>query len=150
MLKQIVTRDDLHSTVLVTTQASLLLAGKALERDAICATDWHSPASYEPMKYTVSIPNHLGTKKFLSQSRSFVVNFMVKQHDEKLNMMISQDGTIVDLFSMFGLTKLKSRSVDAPAIKEAAAVLECEVENEIESGDHTIFVGKVLNARQNF
>ena len=32
-------------------------------------------------------------------------------------------------------------------VKEAKEVLECEVEHELESGDHTIFIGKVVGPR---
>jgi flavin reductase (DIM6/NTAB) family NADH-FMN oxidoreductase RutF len=37
--------------------------------------------------------------------------------------------------------------VESPRVKEAKEVLECEVEHELESGDHTIFIGKVVGPR---
>ena len=36
-----------------------------------------------------------------------------------------------------------------PVLQEALAVLECKVENQIVSGDHEIFIGRVLRIDQN-
>jgi flavin reductase (DIM6/NTAB) family NADH-FMN oxidoreductase RutF len=39
--------------------------------------------------------------------------------------------------------------VKPPAIKECIAHLECELYSEFNTGDHTIFVGKVVQAYAN-
>ena len=44
------------------------------------------------------------------------------------------------------LTPLPGKKVKAPAIRECIAHIECEVDDQITTGDHTIFVGKILDA----
>ncbi|NIM14548.1 MAG: flavin reductase family protein, partial [Candidatus Aminicenantes bacterium] len=48
-----------------------------------------------------------------------------------------------------GLTPVKAKHVKPPLIKECFAHLECKVVNEIPTGDHTIFVGEVVQATVN-
>ena len=41
---------------------------------------------------------------------------------------------------------MPAKKVKAPAIRECIAHLECEVDDQFTTGDHTIFVGKILEA----
>ena len=54
----------------------------------------------------------------------------------------------LDKFEMCGLTEVEAKAVDGVRIKEASGYLECEVINEVDAGDHIIFVGKVLNSEE--
>jgi flavin reductase (DIM6/NTAB) family NADH-FMN oxidoreductase RutF len=51
-----------------------------------------------------------------------------------------------DKFKEAGLTRLRGRKVKAPAIKECVAHLECKLHSQITTGDHTIFVGEIIEA----
>jgi len=51
-----------------------------------------------------------------------------------------------DKFREAGLTRLRGRKVKAPAIKECVAHLECKLHSQITTGDHTIFVGEIIEA----
>ena len=55
-------------------------------------------------------------------------------------------GDHADKFAESGLTLEEAEKVDCCRIKEALGFLECEVVEEIESGDHVIFVGKILHS----
>ena len=44
------------------------------------------------------------------------------------------------------LFRSPGKKVKAPAIRECIAHLECEVDGQLTTGDHTIFVGKILEA----
>ena len=41
---------------------------------------------------------------------------------------------------------MPAKKVKAPAIRECIAHLECSVETKCSTGDHTIFVGRILEA----
>jgi flavin reductase (DIM6/NTAB) family NADH-FMN oxidoreductase RutF len=41
---------------------------------------------------------------------------------------------------------MPAKKVKAPAIRECIGHLECEVDGQLTTGDHTIFVGKILEA----
>jgi len=140
-------RDDLLSRVLVSVRAPLDVLGKAQVKDNISVVEWHMPASISPTKYAISVRNDNNITRMISKAGNFVVNFMGAEHKSLVLSCENQDGVFVDLFDFLGLTKTEADMVESPRIKEAKAVLECEVDQELESGDHTIFIGKVVGPR---
>jgi len=44
------------------------------------------------------------------------------------------------------LTPISAKKVKAPAIRECVGHVECVVEDKFKTGDHTIFVGKIVEA----
>ena len=55
--------------------------------------------------------------------------------------------SILSNFKESGLTKEECDKIDCPRIKESLGYVECQVINQIKTGDHTIFIGKVLNEK---
>jgi flavin reductase (DIM6/NTAB) family NADH-FMN oxidoreductase RutF len=51
-----------------------------------------------------------------------------------------------DKFRETGLTPMPAKKVKAPIIKECLAHLECTLHIQFKTGDHTIFVGEVVEA----
>jgi len=51
-----------------------------------------------------------------------------------------------DKFKETGLTRLRAEKVKAPLIKECVARLECKVQSQFPTADHTIFVGEMVGA----
>jgi flavin reductase (DIM6/NTAB) family NADH-FMN oxidoreductase RutF len=58
----------------------------------------------------------------------------------------SCSGRDVDKFEEFGLKSLKAREVKSPLLSDCIVNLECKLEDELEAGDHTIFLGRVVAA----
>ena len=58
----------------------------------------------------------------------------------------SLTGRSLDKFKKAGLTPIPGRKVKAPAIRECVAHLECVVNEKFMTGDHTVFVGKIVDA----
>jgi flavin reductase (DIM6/NTAB) family NADH-FMN oxidoreductase RutF len=55
-------------------------------------------------------------------------------------------GKTSDKFSETGLTPLPARKVKAPIVKECIAHLECKLRSQFKTGDHTIFIGEIVEA----
>ena len=55
-------------------------------------------------------------------------------------------GRDVDKFAELGLTAVPGRRVRPPAIGECMAAVECRIVDQFVTGDHTVFVGEVLEA----
>jgi len=121
--------------------------GKRELKDNIRVVGWHMPASVEPMEYAISVPTADNIRRMISQAGNFVVNFMGYEQKSIVLSAENQDGLYVNLFEFLGLSKEDSALVESPRIREAKIYLECEVSQELDSGDHTIFVGKVVNPR---
>lgn len=147
MLNKIINRNDLFPKVLVSVRAPVKALGIDEIRDNLGVIDWHMPVSIHPMKYSISVKNDHAIKDMISKAGNFVVNFMdVKQENIVLSCE-EHNGLFVDVFEKTGINKAGSDYIESPRIKEAKAVLECEVEQELESGDHTIFIGRVVGPR---
>jgi flavin reductase (DIM6/NTAB) family NADH-FMN oxidoreductase RutF len=147
MIKSIIKRDDLHPKVLVSVRANFDVLGKDTVKDNLSVVDWHMPVSFRPNKYAVSVSSIGSIKNMISKSGNFVINFMGSEHSDAILSCENKDGLFMDLFSSAGLSKEESETVESPRIREAKAFLECEVEHELESGDHTIFIGRVVGPR---
>lgn len=134
-------------SVLISVRASMEVLGKRELKDNIRVVGWHMPASVEPMEYAISVPTADNIRRMISQAGNFVVNFMGYEQKSIVLSAENQDGLYVNLFEFLGLSKEDSALVESPRIREAKIYLECEVSQELDSGDHTIFVGKVVNPR---
>ena len=147
MIWNIINRDDLFPSVLVSVRAPFEILGRTELKDNITVVSWHMPASITPTKYAISIPSDDNIRRMISRAGNFVINFMGYEHKSIVLSAENQDGLFVDLFEFLGVTKADSDYVESPRIKEAKVCLECEVDQELESGDHTIFIGRVLGPR---
>jgi len=58
----------------------------------------------------------------------------------------SCSGREVDKFSKYGLTPAPAKHLKTPIIAECIAHIECKLSETLRIGDHTLFVGEVLEA----
>ena len=135
-----------RQTVLITCRSHIKVLTKEVVKDNIITIDWHMPTSFNPELYAISIGKTRFSMELIRKSRAFVVNFMPYSLKDKVLMCGRVSGKHVDKFKETGLTKAEAEKLDCPRIKEALAWLECEVINEIETGDHIIFIGKVVKS----
>ena len=135
-----------RQVVLVTSRSNMEVIGKEIEKDDIITIAWHMPVSFEPQLYAVSIGKTRYSCGIIQKSKSFVVNFIPYELKEKALFCGTHSGQHMDKFKESGLIMEEAQSVDCGRIKQATGYLECEVINEVDSGDHIIFVGKVVNS----
>jgi len=147
MLSNIINRDDLYSKVLVSVRAPHAVFGKVEMKDSISVVDWHMPASISPMSYVISVRSDDTMRDMIRSAGNFVVNFMGHEQKSIVLSCEGQDGLFMDLFEFLGVSKLDSEKVESPRVGEAKAVLECELMQEMDSGDHTVFIGRVLGGK---
>jgi len=58
-------------------------------------------------------------------------------------------GRDVDKFKQMNSTPLQASVIAAPLGKEAVCNLECRLVDQLDTGDHTIFVGQIIAAHLN-
>jgi len=135
-------------TVLVTSRGKTEILGIETQKDNIITLNWHMPVSFEPMLFAISVGKTRFSLKLIEDSKVFIVNFLPINLEESAWFCGTQSGEHIDKFEKMKLTKVEGNSVDCPYIKEASGILECKVVNQIEAGDHIIYVGKVMNTEQ--
>lgn len=133
-------------TTLTNPRQTILLTCRLKGKDNVMTLDWHTPLSFEPMMYAVSIGKTRFSLNLIKESKVFVVNFMSKDFEKEILFCGRHSGKNIDKFKETGLEKEEAETIDCPRIKQALGYLECKVEKEIEVGDHILFIARVTKA----
>ncbi|MBW2981334.1 flavin reductase family protein [Candidatus Woesearchaeota archaeon] len=118
-------------------------------KDNVLTLSWHMPISNDPPLYAIAIGKGKYSLKLIRESSVFVVNFMPTKLEKEVLFCGRNSGEHMDKFKEIGLEKEEADRIDCCRIKQALAFLECHVVNEIDSGDHIIIIGKILNIKKN-
>ncbi|MGQ9468263.1 MAG: flavin reductase family protein [Nitrososphaerales archaeon] len=110
---------------------------------------WTMPTSFDPPMVAVSIALTRYSHKLIEETREFVINIPTKELVKHIDYLGSVSGRDVNKFKASKLTPLPAKKVKPPLIGECVAHIECELASKLDTGDHTIFVGKVVAAQAN-
>jgi len=133
-------------TTLTNPRQTILLTCRAEGKDNVMTLDWHTPLSFQPMMYAVSIGKTRYSLELVRKSKVFVVNFVPKELEKAVLYCGRHSGRNIEKFKEAGLKKEEAETIDCPRISGALGYLECQVEKEIEVGDHILFIAKVTKA----
>jgi len=123
---------------LVPCATVLLTVATAARRDAMTATAVF--VSERPPMLSVSLANHLLTRRLIDEAGEFVVNLAATDQAELATKLGSTHGVEVDKFSAFGLVTEPAEAVAAPRIAGSYASLDCKVAGSFAAGDYTVYV----------
>ena len=107
--------------------------------------DWHLPLSFFPKLYGISLESHNYSSELIRKSGAFAVNFMSYEFEPQILTAGRMSGRSVDKFAVTNLARKEASSIDLPVLADALGILECKVVHTVETGDHTLFVGKVVH-----
>ncbi len=110
---------------------------------------WAMPTSSAPPLVAISVSPKRHSHSLIQESGEFVINIPTLELLQATYACGNFSGRSFDKFKKAGLTPIPARKVKAPAIRECVAHLECAVDSQVTTGDHTVFVGKVLAAYAN-
>lgn len=106
---------------------------------------WHTPISIKPPLYGISVGSSRYSHKLIKQNKEFVINFAPYEIVEKVNFCGTHSGRSHDKIKETRLTLGNSERIKTEYIKECFAHMECKLFKSIVLGDHTFFVGKIVN-----
>lgn len=136
-----------RQTVIVTCRArGAVVMGVETEKDNAITIDWHMPVSFKPQLYAIAVGKSRFSHKLIQESKAFVVNFLPLTMKEAAIYCGRHSGEHRDKIKDAGLTIHDADNVDCPRLGGAVGYLECEVVNEVNAEDHTVFIGKVVHA----
>ena len=110
---------------------------------------WAMPTSNEPPLVAISISPKRHSHALIVESQEFAINVPTLELLQSVYACGSFSGRSFDKFKKAGLTPIPAKKVKAPIIRECIAHLECTVDSQVTTGDHTVFVGKVEAAYAN-
>lgn len=111
---------------------------------AASTVNWVTQASFEPPLVAVGVKRDSGAHSIIKASRSFALNVLGKGQQGlafKFFKSLERDGDTI------GGEKFSKGSSGAPILASTIAAIECRLVETIERGDHSIFLGEVLDAR---
>jgi len=98
------------------------------------------------MLYAIAVGKLRHSFNMVQESKVFVVNFIPSTMKQAAIICGRNSGSQTDKFKLAKLETEESDTIDCPRLKDALAYLECELINEIDAGDHVIFLGKVTRS----
>jgi flavin reductase (DIM6/NTAB) family NADH-FMN oxidoreductase RutF len=123
-------------TVLVTTGTP--------EKPNAIAVAWNSPLSADPPLVGVSISPSRHSHALLRKQRDFVLSVPSADLADKVLYIGSHSGKNENKLEKCDLTPARAEIVTAPLISECPINLECTLWDEIQVGDHSLFIGQVV------
>jgi flavin reductase (DIM6/NTAB) family NADH-FMN oxidoreductase RutF len=107
---------------------------------------WAMPTSINPPLLAISLAPTRHSHSLIEESGEFIVNIPTLEILQAVYACGSLTGRSFDKFKKANLTPMPAKKVKAPAIRECIGHLECKVESKFATGDHNVFVGKILEA----
>ncbi len=107
---------------------------------------WAMPTSINPPLVAISLAPTRHSHMLIVESGEFVVNIPTLEILQAVYACGSLTGRSFDKFKKTNLTPMPAKKVKAPAIRECVGHLECTVEDKFTTGDHTVFIGKIVEA----
>jgi flavin reductase (DIM6/NTAB) family NADH-FMN oxidoreductase RutF len=120
-----------------------VLTAASGDRVAAATVNWVTQASFEPPLIAVGVKVDSHAHPLIKETRTFALNVLGKGQQpmaftffkpaDKQGQTISGE-------------PYRAGSTGAPILTNAPAYVECTLEGTVELGDHSIFVGKVVDA----
>lgn len=114
----------------------------------IMATEWTHHVSYEPGLIAVCLHPEHATTENIRKTEMFGVNICA--FDQNVVSSVSGNNTgkevnKIKVLEGFGVQFYKAKKIDVLMVKGAAANFECKLINEMEIGDHIMFIGEAVD-----
>jgi flavin reductase (DIM6/NTAB) family NADH-FMN oxidoreductase RutF len=106
---------------------------------------WHTTISKDPPLYGISIAPNRYSHGLIQDAKEFVINFAPYEIADIVNFCGKNSGKNTDKITKMKLTLEPSQKLNTPIIKECFSHLECKLKNKLKLGDHTLFIGEVVN-----
>ncbi len=125
------------------TYGLYVLTSKSGDRYSAGTVNWLSQASFEPPLIMVGVRKDSGLYSVISESGVFAVNILGSEQKEIASAFFKPTNVEGDKINGY---KFEEGETGAPLLVDLPAFFECKVVDKVERGDHTIFVGEVVNA----
>lgn len=112
-------------------------------RVAAATVNWATQASFEPPLVAVGVKADSSAHGVIKDAGAFALNVLGKGQQSMAFAFFKPAEREGDTI---GGEKFRAGELGAPLLDNAAASLECKLVDTVEKGDHSIFVGEVVQA----
>ena len=129
-----------------------LITSKGPHGDNIMASEWTHHISYSPGLIVVCIGHGKATAKNISKTKVFGVSITAEDQNVIASVAGGSSGSDIDkvgALKELGCKFYNAKNIDVLMVEGAVLNIECKLVKKIKLGDHTMFVGEVLDATHN-
>jgi flavin reductase (DIM6/NTAB) family NADH-FMN oxidoreductase RutF len=138
--------DRLRRRVLWTMPSGLYVLGsRAGERRNLMTLNWATQVSFEPKLVAASVEREAVTHELIDEAGAFSVNIIERDDRAIVRKFVKPVEYDEDAATLNGFDFHEART-GAPILDRALAYIDCEVRERVPAGDHTLFVGEVVDA----
>jgi len=112
-------------------------------RTAGATINWLTQASFEPPLVVICVRRDSFIHKLIEETRAFALNILGKDQTSLAYTFFKP--TTRDGQTLSG-EPFRTGQTGAPLLASCPAFLECNLVDSLKRGDHTVFVGEVINA----
>lgn len=128
--------------------SALIACGREKEQNIITLA-WVGVVNSSPPMISAAIRSNRYSYKMIKDSGEYTVNLPSAEQVDIADLCGTLSGRDVDKFSRFNLTAVKGLLKLAPMIDECPISMECKLEQTVELGSHTLFIGRVISTYLN-
>ena len=121
-----------------------VLTAEVGDKVAAATVNWVTQASFEPPLVAVGVKKDSGGHALIKEAGHFALNVLGKGQQSAAFAFFKPAEKKGD--SIAG-EKVEAGSTGAPLLLSAPASVECKLVETVELGDHSIFVGEVVDAK---
>lgn len=129
-----------------------LVTSSGIHGHNIMACEWTHHLSYKPALVGISIHPRHATYDNIKATKEFGVCIASTQQSVLSSLAGKDSGKRFDKIKIaqeLGIHFSSARKINAMMIEGASVQLECKLHQEIQLGDHTLFVGEVIEGNFN-
>lgn len=121
-----------------------VLTGETKRGEVAAATvNWVTQTAFAPPQVVVGVKTDSGAHSVIKEAGTFALNILGKDQVAAAYAFFKA-GTKED--SKINGEAFRSGSTGAPLMENAPAYVECKLVETVEKGDHSIFIGEVVDA----
>jgi len=140
--------DRLRRRVLWTMPSGLYVIGstdKAERRNGMTG-NWATQVSFDPKLLAVGIERDAFTHELIEAGGVFSLCLIDREDRAIVRKFTKPVEVDLGARTLNGFPYIDGAVTGAPVLAQAVAFAECEVRNQVEAGNHTLFLGEIVNA----
>lgn len=127
------------------TYGLYVIGSKAGEELNGMTANWITQVSFDPPLVAISVENDSHTRKLIDEGKVFSVN-IVEDTEEGRAAIERYVKPQRRVHTKLGEDDFTTAVTGAPLLKSALSWFDCEVVQTVDTGDHQLYVGKVVEA----
>jgi flavin reductase (DIM6/NTAB) family NADH-FMN oxidoreductase RutF len=139
--------DRLRRRVLWTMPSGLYVVGSTdgAERRNFMTLNWATQLSFEPKLLGISVETEAYTHELIEAGGVFSL-CIVDREDRAIVRKFTKPVEVDLAASTLNGFPFHAGTTGAPVLDQAAAFLDCTVRDRVATGDHTLFIGEIVDA----